>query len=162
MFKLTKNKTQILEIIQDYMNKQLDRNCIIYTDVDKKSECWYVALSNKNTYTWETTWISENNYKWFGEFVEWNNSKSLTGRVTLDHGKTFLGEGRIIGQYDLCAVINFLKNNWVHVDVEDGCFHIEELVWTIENPQIPMIPLWLYSDKDDVNLLKILNYINNN
>jgi hypothetical protein len=150
---ITETRKAIIELIEPYMNKELEFWCLIktihnynefiwwiyYTDCNKELTMWYINISD--------------------------NMKSL--KIEFSKNKDF----KIIWHYDITAVQNLLESKTFAeyiLTIEDWSIIFSEIIKFCECDipeitrqifKIPNKPLHLFSESEDIQLLKLLQYI---
>lgn len=130
--KLTETRKAIIEFIETFMDKVVDRWCLIkYWD-------WYAYVYNVIS-NWKKTIV----------MTHWVWDMSLDD-IEFDD------DYQIIWCYEMTAVSKFIMSTgFMRVEFYDSTISISEDDWYNET-QIPSKPLHLYTEEEDKQLLKIL------
>lgn len=126
---------EIMEIIQDYMDKTLSEGCWI----------------RKWTIYWKVLFIDDwSVYNKWDIFYSRDNGKK---EDRIERGQTYIN----LWHYDTTALLKYIHIKLNYVRLEDNeCFCIHTMMWE-GLWQFPNKPLHLYTEEENNNLIDLLN-----
>lgn len=129
---ITETRKSIIELIEPYMNKELEFWCLykdIYNDFEIIDRSSRIEIIQENIKLWSC-------------IIFWH--------------------------YDMSSIHIFLKKTtwsyyWLDFDIINGKEYLVFINWSTKKNKwkIPNKPLYLFTEKEDENLLKILHKFNN-
>lgn len=135
---MNKTRKEIIELISDYMNKELSEGCYIL------DEFWYIQKIYK--YTWKN-----NEY----QMINWEHR-------TIDNSAHSIW-AKILWHYDITAVLKYIKDiqdeTFFSIDKSFIEFTFLDEEWIPSNEKIPNKPLHLFDEKQIKDLLKLLKLL---
>lgn len=138
--KPTKTRKKIIEAIEPYMDKSLEFWCILFQE---------------NTQAYSYIW-DEGRIFWFNDCAEFCDDIFNANDYT------------ILWHYDITALLKYLRSHFGIIVLDWLGDKVFDLYITTSNSiqhtnySIPNKPLHLYTEKEEVQVLEIINYINNN
>ena len=143
---ITETRKSIIQLIEPYMDKTLSEWCLVKTDI-KNYKITKVIFH----------WFQITDYTWrqfeYILCVNWNKTKRIS-------------KWKILWHYDMTALLQFIYMKWIithklyNQSFDNANIHCE---WYMMygKPQFifPNKPLHLYTESEDIELLKLLQYI---
>ena len=124
---MNNSRKEIINLIQDYMNKILAIKCLV-----RFEEYWNIEEIKDMAYS-----------SWCTVFYTMNNNYEIEDRSKIE----------IIWHYDITAVLKYIKNNLavLEFEINDDYFSINWWFYKIPNK-----PLHLYTEQEELQLLELL------
>lgn len=153
---MTETRKQIIELIWDYMDKTLSEGCLMKYILQEHASYWQ-AREKWDILTvidFYDDWNKQSPYYW-----SWYCSHNSTIKHFWWKELNNMYWYEIIGHYDITAVLEYISyHKYIEIYTNIGIWEREYSDF-INETEIPLKPLHLYTEQEDQDLLELLQHL---